>query len=365
MLPDVTSIRQYREQLGLTQQALGDRVGVTRQTIAAWERGERDVGVVQLVRLARALAVPVELLLGGDVQPGPKLMFRADDPTVLSEGLRRLLHERAEAYAAIERLAGELPVLPESRPLDAFLPDQLEVIAREIRAWFGVDGAPLGDVLALFEGKGLKVLRHRLPTEVSGFSAFTESWGGVVVVNDGHPLERQYFTALHELAHLVFHRSEYDGPVQTSNRRSDPREKVANHFASAVLLPREVMERELRGWRLRWIPEPVLIDMKLRYRVSMRTVLFRAGALGLISRRQAGQQVGVLNRRFGPHHEQPELPKPERGPLGRLEWLTYRALVNEAITTSRAAEVLAMPLAEVRARLAAYMRDPAMEGAAA
>jgi Zn-dependent peptidase ImmA (M78 family) len=229
-----------------------------------------------------------------------------------------------------------------------------------------VDGSPLGDVLALFEAKGLKVLRHPLPTEVSGFSAFTESWGGVVVVNDGHPLERQYFTALHELAHLVFHR-ERVRRARAGHRTGarTPARRWPTSFASAVLLPREVMERELRGWRLRWIPEPVLIDMKLRYRVSMRTVLFRAGALGLISSRQAGQQVGVLNRRFGPHHEQPELPKPERGPLGRLEWLTYRALVNEAITTSRAAEVLAMPLAEVRARLAAYMKDPATEGVAA
>ena len=69
---------------------------------------------------------------------------------MLSEDLRRLLSERDEAYAAIERLAGELPVLPESRPLDVFLPDQLEAIAREIRDWFGVDGAPVRARLAAY-----------------------------------------------------------------------------------------------------------------------------------------------------------------------------------------------------------------------
>ena len=42
-------------------------------------------------------------------------------------------------------------------------------------------------------------------------------------------------------AHLIFHRDEYDGPMQVASRRSDPREKGANHFACAILLPRAVL----------------------------------------------------------------------------------------------------------------------------
>jgi DNA-binding XRE family transcriptional regulator len=37
--PAVTRIRELRESAGLSQEALGERVGVTRQTVAAWERG--------------------------------------------------------------------------------------------------------------------------------------------------------------------------------------------------------------------------------------------------------------------------------------------------------------------------------------
>lgn len=363
MLPNVKLLQQLREQLGLTQQELGDRVGVTRQTIAAWERGDRDVSVVQLARLGKALRVPLQFLLGPEPEDEATLLFRADDPGVLSVGLRQLLSEKAADYAAIERFAEELPVLPESRPLEEFLPEQVEDIAREVRDWLGVDDAPLGDVLALFEAKGLKILCHPLPNEVSGFSAYTNAWGGIIVINSGHALERQYFTALHELAHLIFHRREYDRPTEPTKRRGDPREKAANHFASAALLPRPIMEKELRGLRLGWIPEPVLADMKLKYGVSMRTVLLRASALGMISKKQAGQQVGVLNKRFGFHDEQPELPKPERKPQSRLERLTYRALLKDEITTSRAAEVLAKPLMEVREQFAAYLTNPAVEGA--
>jgi Zn-dependent peptidase ImmA (M78 family)/transcriptional regulator with XRE-family HTH domain len=363
VLSNVKPIQQFREQLGLTQQELGDRVRVTRQTIAAWEKGERDVSVAQLARLARALNVPLGLLLGTEPEEETTLLFRADDPTVLSVNLRHLLSEKAEDYAAIERLAGELPVLPESRPLQEFEPDLVEDISREVRDWLGVDDAPLGDVLALFEAKGLKIMCHPLPNKVSGFSAYTNAWGGIIVINSRHALERQYFTALHELAHLILHRREYDRPAEPAKRRGDPREKAANHFASAALLPREIMEKELRGFKLGWIPDPVLADMKLKYGVSMRTVLLRAGALGLISKKQAGQQVGVLNKRYGFHDEQPELPRPERKPKSRLERLTYRALIKDEITTSRAAEVLAKPLMEVRERLTEYLTNPANEGA--
>lgn len=362
MLSHVKAIQGFREQLGLTQQELGERVGVTRQTIAAWEKGERDLSVVQLAQLGRALNVPLHLLLDSNLKDEATLLFRADDPDVVSVELRHLLSEKAGDYAAIERLAGELPVLPESRPLEGYLPDLVEDAARQTRDWLGVDDAPLGNVLALFEARGLKVLCYPLPSKVSGFSAYSEVWGGIIVINSRHALERQYFTALHELAHLIFHRREYDRPAEPMKRRSDPREKVANLFASAALLPRQLMEQELRGLKLGWLPQPVLADMKLKYSVSMRTVLFRAGHLGMISQKQAGQQVGVINKRFGKDGEEPELPKPVSSPQSRLERLTYVALLKDEITTSRAAEVLSKPLVEVRKQLAAYLTNPATEG---
>lgn len=307
------------------------------------------------------MQVPVELLLGlesDESEAEPTLLFRADDPQVLSRDLRALLSHRAEDYAQIEQLAGELPVLPESRPLEGYDPFQVEQVAREVRDWLGVEDAPLGDVLGLFEARGLKVILLLLPNAISGFSAYTERWGGVIFVNRMHPLERRTFTALHELAHLIFHRREYDGPTPKVTR-GDPREKAANHLASAVLLPREVMERELHAFALSWLPDPVLVDLRLRYGVSMRTVVLRAGDLGLISKHQAGQQVGVLNKRFGKEPEAPPLPEPQ-GTRGRLERLTYRALVNERITASRAAEVLGASLGEVRRQLADYLRNPAV-----
>ena len=57
-------IRAYRDQLGFKQEELGEQAGVTRQTIAAWENGEREPSLVQLSSIARIMGVAVELLQG-------------------------------------------------------------------------------------------------------------------------------------------------------------------------------------------------------------------------------------------------------------------------------------------------------------
>jgi len=351
-------IQAYRDHFGLTQAELADQVAVTRQTIAAWERGDRSPSLVQLTRISRVLGVPVDLLIGPDeAQQEPALLFRADKPRVLSADARSFLSRLAQDYAAIERLVGEIPSLPESRPIEGYDFFSIERIANEIRDWLGVEDAPLGDVLTLLEGKGLKIIKHHLPGSISGFSAYTQSWGGVIFVNAEHPPERQYFTAMHELAHLVFHRQEYDRPFERS-RRGDPREKAANHFAGAMLLPRTAIEQELHGYQKRWLPEPLLVDIKKRYGVSVRTVLVRARDLELITKTQCGQQLGMLLKQYGAEGEPGELQEPNT--LARLERLVFTALVQERITTSRAAEVLHRPLMEVRTELGRWL-----DGAAA
>ena len=359
----VTNLQLFRDLAGLNQQELGAVVGVTRQTIAAWEKNEREPSALQLVKIAKVLHVPLELLLGIEEEEETVLLFRADNPRVLSHGLRQLLNEKAEDYAAIERYAGVLPVLPEARPLNGFDDEIVERVAVEVRDWLGVEHAPLGNVIQLLENKGLKVILDTLPDEVSGFSAYTEELGGIIVVNAGHALERQYFTCLHELGHLIFHRREYSVPSEPAKKRGDPREKTAHRFASATLLPRQIMTDELGAFAGRWIPEPVLVDMKLRYRVSQRTIVLRAGDLGLISKQQAGQQVGVINKIYGLNDERPKLTteEDERRPIGRLQRLAYQALLADRISESRAAEVLGVPLTEIRQQLQGYLANPVLD----
>lgn len=57
------AVRQVREQKGLSQEALADLCHLHRTYIGGIERGERNVGLLNLLRLSKALKVlPSELL---------------------------------------------------------------------------------------------------------------------------------------------------------------------------------------------------------------------------------------------------------------------------------------------------------------
>ncbi|PZV22122.1 MAG: DNA-binding protein [Leptolyngbya sp.] len=356
------SVRAFREQAGLSQQQLGEAIGVTRQTVAAWEMGDREPSLASLTKTAKILGISVDLLLpklGQQAQEQDMcLLFRADEPSSLTPALRRLLTQKAFDYASIEQLLDEVPALPEQRPLKGYDDHIVEEVAQDVRSWLGVnDLTPLGDVFLLLESKGLKIITHLLPDDVSGFSAYTNELGAVIFVHLGHPTERQFHTALHELAHLIFHRQDYKNPSEplAKTLKKDPREKAADHLAGAVALSEQILRKELHGYRNRWIPEPLLADLKLRYGVSMRSVLYRAAQLGIITKTQMGQQMGIINKKYGRQGEKPVLEKPSR--LTRLERLTFRALLGEEITASRAAEILGQPLSEIRTRLRSWMED--------
>lgn len=64
-------LREHRAVLGMTQQDLADRVGVTRQTILSIEKGKYTPSVALALQMAQVLEVRVEELFqlnsnGGD-----------------------------------------------------------------------------------------------------------------------------------------------------------------------------------------------------------------------------------------------------------------------------------------------------------
>lgn len=63
-------IRRRRRELGLSQSALGGKLGITFQQVQKYENGANRVSAVMLLKLSDALSIPVTEILQ-DVDPTP------------------------------------------------------------------------------------------------------------------------------------------------------------------------------------------------------------------------------------------------------------------------------------------------------
>jgi transcriptional regulator with XRE-family HTH domain len=59
------AIRKRRKALGLSQEGLAERAGLHWTYVGAVERGERNISLLNIVRVARALGVAPSRLLAG------------------------------------------------------------------------------------------------------------------------------------------------------------------------------------------------------------------------------------------------------------------------------------------------------------
>lgn len=90
-------VAQKRKELGLSQEALGEKLGVSRQSIYKWESDSALPEVEKLVALSRLFGVSVGWLLGVEEEPG-------GEPE-LTEAQLNMVEEIAARYALKYRLS--------------------------------------------------------------------------------------------------------------------------------------------------------------------------------------------------------------------------------------------------------------------
>ena len=59
----------YRKQAGLSQEQLGERVGVSRQTVSKWEQGLTTPELDKLIALSRVFDVSIDRLVDNPIRP--------------------------------------------------------------------------------------------------------------------------------------------------------------------------------------------------------------------------------------------------------------------------------------------------------
>lgn len=59
-------LKNARKEAGLTQQELGDKIGVSKSTVTGYEKGYREPDVFKIKEMSKALGVDANYLLGTD-----------------------------------------------------------------------------------------------------------------------------------------------------------------------------------------------------------------------------------------------------------------------------------------------------------
>ncbi len=104
-------IREARRALGLTQDELARRVGVSRSAIAQWETDRTGQVRANLARVASVLGVSIGYLITGETEAGLISVETADERALLSlyrqirEPGRSELLRNARRMAAVQGLA--------------------------------------------------------------------------------------------------------------------------------------------------------------------------------------------------------------------------------------------------------------------
>jgi Zn-dependent peptidase ImmA (M78 family)/DNA-binding XRE family transcriptional regulator len=297
-------IQALREARNLTQAALAGILGFNdRQTLAAIEAGARRVRPEELVRVAEALGVDVELFLDPYLLIGEgSFSFRARE---VEESTLAAFEEQARRWIATyrelgrqtgsqpRRLGRKLELYPWSSFEDAEA--SAEMLWRE---W------ELGDVPA-------ERLEDAIETQLGALMLYVDAAEGIsgaasqlpglhtILVNRRESPGRRSF----DLAHELFHVLTWDAmpprrvePVEVKPTKGNRVEQMAESFAAALLMPSPIVSDR---WNARGGEElPLWVGrIAAQLRVSIPALQWRLVNLGLMSKAQAqAQAVGSAPR---------------------------------------------------------------------
>jgi Zn-dependent peptidase ImmA (M78 family)/transcriptional regulator with XRE-family HTH domain len=270
--------RQYR---GYSQNEVAEGSGLDQGHYSRIERGllNTEPSEVTVEAVAQALNFPTSFFMQNDELSGLPLSVHdvawRKKASVSAGDLKRLHAELNLRVMNLRRLLSaiemsvELP-LPRVDVDEAGGADKVAQMIR--RAWLVPDG-PIRNLTALCERAGILVVVCEFGEQIDGVTMRLRDVPPIIFLNSKAPADRMRFSLAHELGHLIMH-----------SMPSEEMEDQADLFAGELLTPITQLRRDLIGGR---VTLERLVLLKKYWRVSVASLLYRAGHNGLISKNQS------------------------------------------------------------------------------
>ncbi|WP_298144067.1 XRE family transcriptional regulator [Flavobacterium sp.] len=327
-------IKNARALKGLSQQELADMIGVSKQMISKYEKGESIPSSSNLLKLGKSLKVKIDYFFKPSKIELGVLNFRKKSSfsNKKQKSLEQLIKLNLENYLEIESL------LQIDYSFKNFIKNEkvtsiedIEKIVLTLRNVWEIGLDPIHNIIQLLEDNEIKVIElFDVDDNFDGLATFVNDKFPVIVVNGNFPVERKRFTLLHELGHLLLN-------IPECNLKDE--ENYCNKFASEFLFPKKLVIKEF-GVKRDLISLNELIEVQRKYGMSIQAIIYRLVDAGIFTENRKIDFYKKIN--FNPSLKRevnlPRFPTPEKS--NRFEQLVYRALSQEIISISKASSLL-------------------------
>lgn len=298
-------LKKARIYRGLTVAELAERVGCQRQTLSMYEIFKsQPTDKTTVARLAQELDFPVKYFYEHpNASAFGTVYFRSLLTTNKKYRSEQIV--KMDYLSQIYSLLQDYVAFPEFESLD--LPDNVtpEQAAYALRDAWGLGRGPVDNLISVVEQHGILVTSFSTSTnDVDAFSQFMAAVDTPTYIiaysNNKTSAARIHFDIAHELGHICLH--EWSEDIEDiSKEEFKLKEREANDFAAAFLLPEETFRKDAeRG------PQTITYykQLKKKWKVSIAAMIRRSEKLGIISTDDYQNLIRVMQRR-GLRKEEP------------------------------------------------------------
>ena len=312
---------QFREKK-MTE--LADETGISKQSLSLYANDGNVPPFDNVIKIARALDFPTDFFMSEDLCTAStgNTYFRSQaSATKKSRNAQKIkLEYVSKMYEVILNYMNvpELNIPDTSAinvPEDIANVDsdqavnEIEKLAKLVREHWDLGNGPIDNLQYALQSNGIIVTGFRdVDTDIDAFSQQITIDGKVVYIIalaiGSKPIERLRFDMAHELGHILMHTWGEDNE-DISKDEFNAREKQANMFASALLLPNETFSKSVSAY-------PTNIDyylaLKKKWKVSMQAMMYRGRQLDIISTNQFQYMMRTMSKNGNRTHEPGDKP---------------------------------------------------------
>ncbi|MGV4791804.1 ImmA/IrrE family metallo-endopeptidase [Rhizobium sp. F40D2] len=267
----------------LSKKALASLISVNPSTVTRWEDGTSAPDADALAELAAHLHVRREYFLRPVARSDRPLFYRTLASTLVKDlnYQESQMHWLQEISSIVEHYVDfpdvDIPDVLQGASYKQLRDEDIEQIASDLRAHWGVGDGPCIDMMPLLERIGCIVGSIEMGTsKLDGLCswAYGSSRPHILLSTDKMSFPRRQMDAAHELGHAILHRGVTEDELKKDLKEI---ERQAFRFASAFLMPATTYSYEVKNASL-----ASLLTLKERWRVSVKGQIRRLSDLDLV-----------------------------------------------------------------------------------